>query len=70
MRDLEFIFCGTGTSSGIPLIGASDMEGLYLNTGHGSLGWTMAAGSADLLAHLIDGQRPTIDPAPYAPVSR
>lgn len=58
------------TPSGIPLIGASDMEGLYLNTGHGSLGWTMAAGSADLLADLIDGQRPIIDPTPYAPVSR
>lgn len=55
------------TPSGIPLIGQSDLQGLYLNTGHGSLGWTMAAGSADLLADLIDGARPEIDPAPYAP---
>ncbi|MDF1719339.1 MAG: D-amino acid dehydrogenase [Minwuia sp.] len=55
------------TPSGIPLIGESDMQGLYLNTGHGSLGWTMAAGSADLLADLISGTRPRIDPAPYAP---
>lgn len=55
------------TPSGIPLIGETDMAGLYLNTGHGSLGWTMAAGSADLVAHLIDRERPAIDPAPYAP---
>ncbi len=55
------------TPSGIPLIGQSDMQGLYLNTGHGSLGWTMAAGSADLLADLIDGAPPKINAAPYAP---
>jgi D-amino-acid dehydrogenase len=39
---------------------------LLVNTGHGHLGWTMAAGSAQLLADLIAGETPAIDPAPYA----
>jgi len=34
---------------------------LYLNTGHGTLGWTMAAGSGRVLADLISGRRPDVD---------
>jgi D-amino-acid dehydrogenase len=34
---------------------------LYLNTGHGTLGWTMAAGSGRVLADMISGQTPDID---------
>ena len=46
------------TPSNIPYLGATRIPGLYLNTGHGTLGWTMAAGSGDLIANLISG-RPT-----------
>lgn len=58
------------TPSGVPLIGRTEMEGLWLDTGHGSLGWTMASGSASVLADLMEGRRPAIDPAPFDPVRR
>jgi D-amino-acid dehydrogenase len=48
------------TPSGLPLIGPTQVKGLYLNTGHGALGWTLACGSASLLATQIDGERPAI----------
>jgi D-amino-acid dehydrogenase len=51
------------TPDGPPLIGPTPVEGLWLNTGHGAMGWTMAAGSADLLADRLLGRRPAIDPA-------
>lgn len=53
------------TPGGLPLIGGTDVPGLYLNAGHGSLGWTQAAGSADVLAHLIQGEPPPIDATPF-----
>src|SRR5690606_100689 len=40
------------TPDGTPVIGATKVEGLYLNTGHGTLGWTMSCGSGRLLADL------------------
>jgi D-amino-acid dehydrogenase len=43
-----------------PIIGPSGIEGLFLNTGHGALGWTLACGSARLLADLIEGIEPPI----------
>jgi D-amino-acid dehydrogenase len=48
------------TPDGTPLIGATRYEQLYLNTGHGTLGWTMAAGSGQLLADLMLGRCPAI----------
>jgi D-amino-acid dehydrogenase len=54
------------TADGRPYIGATSVEGLYVNTGHGHLGWTQAAGSGKLLSQIVTGQEPTIDPAPYA----
>ena len=48
------------TPDGTPLVGATPLRGLYLNTGHGTLGWTMACGSAQLLADLIAGRQPAI----------
>ncbi|MGY3911946.1 D-amino acid dehydrogenase [Aeromonas piscicola] len=48
------------TPDGTPLVGPSPVPGLWLNTGHGTLGWTMAAGSGQLLADLISGNTPTI----------
>ena len=41
------------TSDGVGIIGGTDLEGLFLNTGHGHLGWTMAPGSGKLLADII-----------------
>ena len=46
------------TPDGTPIIGRTSLENLWLNTGHGTLGWTMACGSARLLADQITG-RPT-----------
>ncbi|WP_429111147.1 D-amino acid dehydrogenase [Aeromonas rivipollensis] len=48
------------TPDGTPLVGPSPIPGLWLNTGHGTLGWTMAAGSGQLLSDLISGSAPAI----------
>ncbi len=48
------------TPSGVPLIGRTRYPNLYLNTGHGTLGWTMAAGSGKALADIVSGGRPDI----------
>jgi D-amino-acid dehydrogenase len=42
------------TPSGVPLIGASGVPGLYLNAGHGGLGWTLACGAAKRLAAIVE----------------
>jgi D-amino-acid dehydrogenase len=55
------------SADGLPFIGLTHVRGLYVNTGHGHLGWTFAVGSAQLLADLIDGRVPDIDPTPYEP---
>ena len=52
---------------GRPLIGPTSLRNLWLDTGHGPLGWTMGAGSGQLLAALLTGRAPPIDPAPFAP---
>ena len=49
------------TPDGCPYLGPTPIEGLYLNTGHGHLGWTMACGSAHIVADLICGRDPEID---------
>ena len=46
----------------VPVIGRARYQNLYLNTGHGHVGWTMAAGSACLLADLVAGRKTAIDP--------
>ena len=51
------------TPDGPPVIGATRYRNLYLNTGHGTLGWTMACGSACLLRDLIAGKTPEFDHA-------
>jgi len=57
------------SADGRPIIGPTRVEGLYLNTGHGALGWTMAVGSGLLLAALIAGRRPALDPRPFLPAA-
>jgi D-amino-acid dehydrogenase len=54
------------TPDGRPLLGPTPIPGLWLDTGHGPLGWTMACGSGRLLAELITGRTPAIDPGAYA----
>jgi len=49
------------TPGNVPYIGRSKVEGLYLNTGHGTLGWTHGCGSGRALAELISGRRPEVD---------
>lgn len=49
------------TPDGTPIVGATRYANLFLNFGHGTLGWTMACGSGQLLADLINGRRPAID---------
>ncbi len=54
------------TPTGLPIIGQSPINGLYLNVGHGALGWTLACGSAALLAELMQGSPASISSQPYA----
>jgi D-amino-acid dehydrogenase len=48
------------TPSNVPYIGQSKISNLYLNTGHGTLGWTMGAGSGKALADLMSGKEPQV----------
>jgi D-amino-acid dehydrogenase len=60
-------WCGLRAMSadGVPIIGPTSVSNLLVNSGHGHLGWTMAAGSAQLLADLTCGDCPSINPAPF-----
>jgi D-amino-acid dehydrogenase len=49
------------TPDGTPVVGRSRISNLVLNTGHGTLGWTMACGSGRVVADLISGKQPDID---------
>jgi D-amino-acid dehydrogenase len=53
------------TPDGVPVLGRTRYPNLYLDTGHGTLGWTLAAGSGQVLADLIDGKTPVLDPTRY-----
>ncbi|EDT37255.1 D-amino acid dehydrogenase [Burkholderia ambifaria] len=48
------------TPDGTPIVGRTPVSNLFLNTGHGTLGWTMSCGSGQLLADLISGKQPAI----------
>jgi len=49
------------TPSNCPLIGRTRMPNLFLNTGHGTLGWTEGCGSGRALADLVSGKKPDVD---------
>ena len=49
------------TPDGPPVIGRTKYENLWLNTGHGTLGWTMSCGSGRVLTDLVSGRTPEID---------
>lgn len=57
------------TPDGTPVIGATKVKGLFLNTGHGTLGWTMSCGSAKVISSIVSGKKPEIDATDLA-VSR
>jgi D-amino-acid dehydrogenase len=48
------------TPDGTPIVGRTGLRNLYINTGHGTLGWTMSCGSAQLLSDIISARRPAI----------
>jgi D-amino-acid dehydrogenase len=62
VKRAEF-WCGLRpmTPDGTPVLGGTKLRNLYLATGHGTLGWTMAAGTGRVMADLISGKAPAID---------
>lgn len=54
------------TPDAMPIMGTTEIRHLFVNSGHGTLGWTMAAGSAHLMADMIAGRTTPIPTAPYA----
>ncbi len=90
VRRVEQLFPGAGdtaqaqfwtglrpaTPSNVPLIGRTKLSNLYLNTGHGTLGWTHACGSGKSIARIVSGLAPEVDfaftglPRPVAGVAR
>lgn len=75
VRRVEQLFPGAGdtsqaqfwsglrpaTPSNVPLIGKTRLSNLFLNTGHGTLGWTHACGSGKALADIVSGRKPEVD---------
>lgn len=66
-RRVSLPWCGLRPMSadGVGLMGRTPLDNLYLNTGHGPLGWTMAAGAGRLVADEITGRTPALPLAPY-----
>jgi D-amino-acid dehydrogenase len=75
VRRVEELFPGAGdssqaqfwtglrpaTPSNVPLIGKTKLPNLFLNTGHGTLGWTHACGSGKSIARIVSGLKPEVD---------
>ncbi len=75
VRRVEELFPGAGetqeaqfwtglrpaTPSNVPIIGRSKLPNLYLNTGHGTLGWTHSCGSGKSIARIVSGLAPEVD---------
>lgn len=53
---------------GVPLIGGTHWENLFVNTGHGHLGWTLAAGSGQLVSDIVFGHASPVDAREYSPI--
>lgn len=54
------------TPSNVPYLGPTPIRGLYLNTGHGTLGWTLAAGSGQVIADAVSGRPAAVPLVDYA----
>ncbi|WP_213952873.1 MULTISPECIES: D-amino acid dehydrogenase [unclassified Variovorax] len=75
VRRVEQLFPGAGdtskaqfwtglrpaTPSNVPMIGKTKLPNFFLNTGHGTLGWTHACGSGKSIAHIVSGLAPEVD---------
>jgi D-amino-acid dehydrogenase len=61
-------WCGLRPMSadGVPIVGPTPISNLWINAGHGHLGWTLAAGSAQLLADRMTNRPPEVDPQPFS----
>jgi D-amino-acid dehydrogenase len=61
--DKAEFWCGLRpmTPDGTPVLGKTRYSNLFLNSGHGTLGWTMACGSGRVLADIVSGKKPDID---------
>ncbi len=61
-------WCGLRPMSvdGVPIIGPTPVGNLWVNTGHGPLGWTLAAGSGQLISDLLTGGSPRVSPDAYS----
>jgi len=61
-------WCGLRPMSadGVPVISATEMSNLFVNSGHGHLGWTLATGSAQLISDIVLGTKPAIEPEAYS----
>ncbi|GHA88781.1 D-amino acid dehydrogenase [Modicisalibacter luteus] len=72
VADLEQAKSWTGfrpmMPDGPPAIGRARQQNLFINTGHGTFGWTLSAASAELTGQLIDGERPAVDLAAFRPL--
>lgn len=68
LREANF-WCGLRpmTPDGPPIVGRARLPNLFINTGHGMLGWTMACGSGKVLADIISGRAPEIDVSGLGP---
>ncbi len=53
------------TTDGMPILGTSPLANLFLNTGHGPLGWTMACGSGKIVADMVTKTNPEFDGGAY-----
>lgn len=53
------------TPSNRPIVGCLKFPNLFVNAGHGTLGWTLACGSGRMLADLVSGRVPAVDPKPF-----
>ena len=57
------------TPDDLPVVGKVEpLSNLYINSGHGSKGWTTGVGTSKLLSDIMSGRAPDIDPSPFCPM--
>ncbi|MEM5386762.1 FAD-dependent oxidoreductase [Paraburkholderia phymatum] len=64
-RPLEWVGQRPMTPDNLPFLGSSNHENLWLNCGHGAMGWTMSFGSARVISDLVGGKTPRVNTMPY-----
>ena len=56
------------SADGTPFVGQTGFDNLYVNAGHGQIGWSTGPGSSRLLADIVTRREPALDPADYSPL--